>query len=267
MSRIKSTFWVTAGLLSVFVMVTLPLGLGNSLKSGIVSVFRPFLISGAVTVNSIRRHSEAIFSYRGLIKENIELNQRLSGLERQIVELQEASKENERLRGLLSFKEKVDYNIIPGRVIGRDSSVWFSSILISKGRRSGIKENMPVLSQGGLAGRIIMAGPWVSRVMLITDINSRVGILVQDSREEALATGEGTDLLRLKYLSVDSELHPGDLVITSGLDGLFPKGLIVGNIIQIQPEMDGLTRTGLVKPAADLFRLEEVLCLDIKNGS
>jgi len=265
--RIKNSFWIIIGLLSVLVIVTLPPGLRSSLKSGSVSVFRPVLTATAVTVSIIGKHTSAIFSYSNILNKNKQLRQRISDLEEEVVALRDAKIENQRLRALLSFTKKVDWPRIPARVVGRDSSVWFSSILIDKGIRAGIQKDMPVISEGGLTGRVVSTGTWASQVMLITDINSRVSIIVQRNREEGVAVGNSSNLLSIKYLSMDSDAREDDLVITSGLDGLYPKGLVVGKILRVETEPDGLTRTALVKPSVDIFKLEEVLCLDIESGS
>lgn len=266
MIRIKNSFWIIIGLLSVFIIVTLPLSLRSSLKSDSVSVAQPFLTLTTVTIEKIAKHTKAVFSYFSLLKENEKLKIQIFELEEKVVSLEEASRENQRLRGLLLFKKDSDWTLLPARVIGRDSSLWFNSILINKGKKHGIREGMPVISQGGLTGRVISAGTLASQVRLITDINSRVSVIVQDSREAGVSMGQGTNLVNIKYLSMTSGLRVDDLVITSGLDQLYPKGLVVGKIFSIRPEPDGVTRTALVRPSVDLFRLEEVLCLDIENG-
>lgn len=171
--------------------------------------------------------------------------------------------ENKRLTRILSLKPAIppSSRAFVCRVIARSPSAWNRVILIDKGRKEGIRPQMPVLSNLSLVGKVVEAGPSVSKVLLITDPNFRAGVGVQGTREQGILLGTLSGECRVKYLSGDTQAKPGDQVATAGLGGFFPKGLPVGAIERIVKEPGQAYRTAHVKPFADLGRLEEVLCV------
>ena len=191
-------------------------------------------------------------------------NERLLATNRQLradlVHLQEARLANERLRKLLHFKKEVHLPAIPAQVIGEDSSSWFRTVVIDKGSADGIKEGMPVVVADGAVGRIIRSAAHESRVLLITDASSVAAVLVQRTRTRGVCRGRG-DLLSLDFALRQEDIKVGDVVITSGTGGVFPKGLLIGHVHSVTHEAYGLFQTVTVTPAVDFSRLEEVLVL------
>lgn len=185
--------------------------------------------------------------------ENQQLRKRLAGLE-------EVRMSNERLRRLLDFREETGLPAVPARVIAVDASSWFRTVVIDKGRQDGLDEGQPVVVAEGVVGRIIKCAANQSRVMLITDASSALAVLVQRSRTRAICRGEGDSLI-LEFAQRQDDIEVGDLVITSGTGGLFPKGLVIGRTSAVKRGSFGLFQTVEVKPLVDFSRLEEVLVL------
>jgi rod shape-determining protein MreC len=192
--------------------------------------------------------------------ENARLRIEVARLRAENAQLQEASKEALRLRSLLAFKQQ-PYHTISGRVIGRDPSHWFSTVLIDRGAADGIRRNDPVVTSEGLVGRVIeTAGSW-ARVLLLLDPRSAAAVLVGQSRDAGVAEGQGQPMLRVKYLSRDSDIRPGDQVVTAGLGEIYPRGLPVGTVVSVSRTEADLFQEALVRPDADLRHLEEMLVL------
>ena len=193
--------------------------------------------------------------------ENLKLKTKVKILEARLAGMKELSLENERLKRLLIFRGRTAYKTIPAQVIGHDPSNWANIVYIDKGRNDGITPKMAITTDEGLAGKVMEAGEFLSRVMLINDPDSRIAVLVQRSREQALLCGTLSKRCRMIYISPDADVKPGDLVVTLGSGKTFPKGLLIGRIVDVFEDMGGLYRSAIIKPAADLQRLEEVLCI------
>jgi len=185
--------------------------------------------------------------------ENRRLRAELSGL----IELRQ---ENERLRSLLGFVAETAVRTTAARVIAEDASSWFRTIEIDRGSADGVTEGLPVVNAAGLVGRVVRSTPQSARVLLITDASSAVAVLVQDQRIRGVCRGQG-GALALDFALVQDDIQVGDGVITSGLGGIFPKGLVVGFVRSVHREQFGLFQTVEVEPAVDFAHLEEVLVL------
>lgn len=169
--------------------------------------------------------------------------------------------ENKRLKGLLDFKQKVSYKVIAARVIARSPDNWLSIILADKGNNSGIKRGAVVISCSGLVGRVAETTQNVSKVVLINDPEFSVSAIVQRSRQEGLVSGTLGSSLVMKYLPKESDVKVNDVVLTSGLTGRYPKGLLIGTVIDVGEEFSGLSRYAIIKPAVSLSNIEEVLII------
>jgi rod shape-determining protein MreC len=177
---------------------------------------------------------------------------------------EELQRENERLRRLLGFVEEQPRRTVAARVIAEDASSWFRTIEIDRGHDDGVVEGLPVVDAAGLIGRVVRSAPHSSRVLLITDASSAVAVLVQDQRIRGVCRGQG-GALALDFALVQDAIQVGDGVITSGLGGVFPKGLVVGYVRSVHREQFGLFQTVELEPAVDFAHLEEVLVL-LKEG-
>ncbi len=192
--------------------------------------------------------------------ENDRLHLENRRLRAELSQLQEVRLANDRLQKLLDFRETQALTALPAQVITEDASSWFRTVMIDKGSDDGIREGMPVVVAEGVAGRIIKVAPGQSRVLLITDASSAMASLVQRNRSRGVCRGRG-DTLIFDFVLRDKDIEVGDLVVTSGTGGVFPKGLPVGAVSRVVREKYGLFQVIEVAPAVDFSRLEEVLVL------
>ncbi|MFA5500951.1 MAG: rod shape-determining protein MreC [Candidatus Omnitrophota bacterium] len=204
---------------------------------------------------------DSIAPFAALREENKILHDRLGLLTRMAEETQAIHDENERLRNLLNFKKIIPYTSIVAQVVGRDPSNWSNSIIIDKGSSNGIKKNMAVMSTRGLVGRIVEPGKNYSKVLLITDPNLKVGIMIRRNRQGGVMVGRPGGRCKIIYISLDSDARIGDKVITAGFGSVFPKGILIGEIEKVGREEGRLYKYAIVRPSQDLSKLEEVLCI------
>ena len=181
-------------------------------------------------------------------------------LRAELRQLEEIRLQNERLRKLLSFVDDIDRPALPAQVIGEDSSSWARTVVIDKGSNSGLRDGLPVVAAEGVVGRVIKTAPNSARILLITDASSSVASLVQRTRTRGVAHGLGVDL-SLDYALRGADIVIGDLIVTSGMGGIFPKGLPIGVVNQVKKDEFGLFQEVNVTPAADFSLLEEVLVI------
>lgn len=180
--------------------------------------------------------------------------------------LYEVAAENRRLSALLGFRAVVPVPFRGARVIGRDPSRWYQSITVDRGSRDDAVADMGAAVPAGVVGTVVKVFPSASVVLLITDRQSAVPVIVQRIREQGIIEGTVAGRLRLKYLPPSSEIREGDVVLTSGLTASFPKGLMVGTVTRVTREEGGLYPEVEVVPSADLAALEEVLVFDLQPG-
>lgn len=204
-----------------------------------------------------------IFRGKHLVAENRKLREEMETLLEQISRLEEYERENEELRRLLSFRQrdKLKRVSIGAEVIGRNPLNWYRTIVIDRGEKDGIKRDMVVVSSEGLVGRINQVGPVTSQVILILDEGSSVSAIVQGTREHGIVQGQLTDTLKMKYLSGKTEVVSGDIVHSSGLGGIYPKGLLIGTVTSVGAADFGLTSQAEIIPAVNFSHLENVLVI------
>lgn len=207
----------------------------------------------------IRREAEGVIFYHRNFIQNEKLKKEIDLLKNRLNTLDGIYLENERLKNLLAFKQKSQQKAVAARVIGRSPDAWSSSIIIDKGRRDGIKDGLAVINYLGLIGRVVETQESISKVLLMNDPNLGASALIQRSRQEGLVSGTlGTHLI-MKYLPEKADIKIQDTVITSGLNEAYPKGLLIGTVVEINNDFSGLSRYALIKPAVNLAGIEEVL--------
>lgn len=211
-----------------------------------------------VSKNAWDRIKSPFILYSRLKDENYRLRTELDKFRFREQEFEEAMLENQRLNALLTLG-KASYNFVTyARVISSGIRQWPGVVVIDKGELEGIQKDMAVRTPYGLVGKVIEAMPSFSRVLLITDVNSSVSVRFQDSRIEGVLSGRGNGLCTLKYILRDRDMNGGELLITSGLDGIFPKGIPVGYITMIQ-RGDDLFQDIEIQPIINTSMLEEVM--------
>ena len=210
---------------------------------------------------------QQIWNFRSTAIENEQLKERLTSLETELHTARQTAAEAERLRALLNLNQQTNIKSIPARVIARDPSVWFNTITIHCGSSSGVEMNMPVVTAGGIVGRIITVGPWSSQVMLITDEKAGAGAVVgQLGQSGALGSVRGradlgVGLIEMRYVSGLEKVEVNDYVMTTGQDGIYPPGLNVGRVIDVKNGTATQAHQILIQPGAQLDHLEEVAVL------
>lgn len=197
--------------------------------------------------------------FREARMENKLLRENMANLEKELLNLKEAKLENERLRKLLDFKESEKRKFVPAFVIARDPSGLNDTVVVDRGRKDRIEKGMIVISGSGLAGRVIETGWRISRVLLITDYDSTFSGVAERTRDEGAVSGNMRAGLIMKYLDMGCDVKKGDKVITSGLYGVFEKGILIGEVVSVEPDSSGLYMNAFVKPEVDIRKLEEVL--------
>lgn len=227
----------------------------------VVDVFAPImdvLSRPAAAVN------DAVKTLRGLADLRDE-NIRLARENERLLVWQEAARrlasQNQALQSLLDFKPDPNSQSIATRVIADSGGAFVRSIVVNAGDRDGVRKGQAAVSGSGLAGRVATAGYRSARILLITDINSRVPILIESSRDRAILSGDNSGMPRLTFLPANASIKAGDRVVTSGHGGVFPPGLQIGQVV---PSGDGVMR---VKPNVSFDQLEFVRLIDFASVS
>ncbi len=191
---------------------------------------------------------------------NLLLKQENRELRAELQKVKEVSLQNARLRKLLAFVDDLDLPALPAQVIGEDASNWARTIMIDKGSAAGLKNGLPVVAAQGVVGRVIKVAPNSSRVLLVTDASSAVAALIQRTRTRGVVRGRG-DTLSVEYALRNADISKGDLLVTSGMGGVFPKGLPLGVITSVQTDQFGLFQQVSAIPTIDFSHLEEVMVI------
>ncbi|MBL7158284.1 MAG: rod shape-determining protein MreC [Candidatus Omnitrophica bacterium] len=197
-----------------------------------------------------------------LNEENLDLKRRVGELSVELSRMKQKKEQIERLEELLGFKLSLRYEAKASRVIARDIAGFRKFFVIDKGSRDGINENTPCVSLEGIVGNVVAVSPNTSKVMLITDPASRIGVTVTSSCETGLMLGSVEGQCRVIYLGLDGDIKEGDEVVTSGTSSLFPEGLPVGTIKHVGIERTKLYRYAEIIPYAEMSKIREVLAMN-----
>ena len=199
------------------------------------------------------------FSLVSVSKENDDLKKSLNQAIEKNNESHELELGNQRLRTLLSFQRSLEDRVVAAEVIGKDPSTWFKTVIIDKGKADGLQKGLPVVLPQGIAGQIIEVSDHYSKVMLIIDRNSAVDALVQRSRARGIIKGASADQCRFDFVLRKHDVQIGDTVVASGLDGVYPKGLRIGRVSDLNERNSNIFYEITVEPFVDYEKLEEVL--------
>jgi len=210
------------------------------------------------SLHGVRTFWNRYAALRDVEAENRDLRRDLQQLQVRLQEERALAQRTEELRRLLELRERAGLATTAAEVIAAGASPDFRTITIDKGASNSLARDMAVISPGGVVGRIILAGPRASKVQLIIDRNAAVGALIERTRAQGLVLGLGDAMLQMEYVPGTADVKPGDLVVTSGIDGIYPKGFVIGtvNLVDRGP---GTFHTISVQPAVDFSRLEDVL--------
>jgi len=201
----------------------------------------------------------AYFDLVNVRRENERLKAELASVKTDQSRLVELETENQHLGDLLNLKDVLGGNSIAANVIGSDANGLARTLIIGQGTRSGVRPGMAVLSFQGVVGKVITVSPHAARVLLIDDHNSALDAFDQRTRTRGIVAGVVDDGITMKYVERSQDVHPGDVVVTSGLDGIFPRGLLIGSIKSVIGAGPGMFLNVNITPAVDFRGLEQVL--------
>jgi rod shape-determining protein MreC len=208
-------------------------------------------------VGTIRAGWNGYVSLRSIYLENEVLRKRLEHAEVELQQERALADRTRNLEALLGLSQSLELQTTAARIIGGSASPDFRTVTIDKGSNQGIKTDMAVISPSGAVGRVILAGARASRVQLLIDRNAAAGALVARSRAQGVAVGAGDDRMRLEYASQAADVTAGDTLVTSGIDGIYPKGIVIGRVQTV--ERGVAYPTIVIQPEVDFSRLEDVL--------
>jgi rod shape-determining protein MreC len=258
---------MSAVLLLVLLLLSLPDQAAARVKLAISALFIPLFGLGQSTQNASGRVADVALPRGVLLNQMEQLRQENDRLRVLQMQADAVKLENDRLRQMIQMKPQTAWKPRLAKVVGRDPANWWRTVQIDLGSADGLKVNLPVMTSQGLVGRVYAVGQHRALVVLIGSPECRVAAVVEKSRENgvvgpsASATILDPNLVELSYLTRNSKLEPGQLVYTSGLGGIFPQGILIGNIVDTQTVEHGLYVEARIKLAVNVNQLEEVWVL------
>ncbi len=248
--------------LSIAIIVMGQRGMLSSLESGLLAPLAPIQAFVSSIFNNIYNTLNAPSDLEALRRRNAELEQQVARLTGENAQLREAEAQFKVISALLDYAQSNPRRTYQAAdVVGRDESLFLSYVLLNRGARDGIALGMVVVTDQGLVGAITEVTANASKVLLITDVSAAVNVRVQESRAEGVVTGQQSGELRLNFISVDVDLKPGDLVLTSGLGDRFPIGIVVGKVASVRKRTQDVFQEADITSAIDFNRLESVLII------
>ena len=261
------SYYLAFGLVALLALValSLPDRTAQRVKLAVGALYLPLFGLAGSFQGLADQAGAQLLPRKTLLREVDSLRRENGELRLRLAQLEEAWRENQRLRQALQWRDRLPWRVKAARVVGQDPSNWWRNVHIDLGSRDGIRPNLTVLTADGLVGRVAEVGFARSRVLLIGDPGCRVAAQVQETREKGsiIHSGSSLDLLvvELTYLPGTAACRPGHTVITSGDGGIFTNGIPVGTIIEVRTNEFGLYLEARVRLAANLNRLEEVWVL------
>lgn len=233
----------------------------HAVRSGVTTITSPVRFVGSAVAAPFNAIGN-VFSNLTVSQDTLdELKKQNEELTSKVAELSEAQKTAERLEGLVGLQSTYNLKSTAARIVGASGDAWTSTVTIDKGSADGLSINMPVTSSAGVIGQIIEVSAKTSTVRLIGDENSGVSAMVQDTRAQGMLQGQADGTLRLEYVSVDSDVKVGDIIVTSGIGGVFPKGLPLGTVSSVEKSANDVYYTIVVRAQATAENNEEVLVI------
>lgn len=249
-------FGLAVSLVIIFFVFITPLS--NKTTLSVNSLFRiPTKI-----VSYIFQTGYELLHFKSIANENRRLHNETDALKSKLTTLDEALSENKRLKEILAVKDKLPARAVVSRVTGRDFSNWSESLIIDKGSKDGVHEDIAVLANGAIIGKITASGRTSARVSLITDPEIRVAVISQRGRIGGLLYGIGRGRSIMKFIPNEADIKPGDLIVTSSISGIYPKGFLVGKVLNVKFELNKLYRFAVIEPAVKAMAVEEVIVVE-----
>ncbi len=233
----------------------------RKVQAGVYHLFAPFLSTGSGLQKQISSVQTGLKSLQELEKDNANLRVENRELKATNKALTDVEHEVNRLRHALNYRERSEFKLVPAEIMARDASTWWRTVTINRGKDDGVESDMPVVTDEGLVGKTTTVSKNISVVLLVSDENCKVAASVEGTREQGIVSGERvigglTPLLNLNFLTKQANLQPEQKVLTTGVGGVFPRGLVIGRVKSFKVrELDGQAQ---LVPAVDLSQLEDV---------
>jgi rod shape-determining protein MreC len=237
----------------------------SALRALLIGIFSPLQRGADGAFGALSSAWYGYVDLRGVREENRRLKEEVGRLEQALWMERDVVASYRRLASVLELAERIPGDPVVAEVIGLDASAWFRTITVNRGTAHGVALNAPVVASGGLVGRVISVGSDVAQIQLLTDRDCSVGALLARTRARGVVAGSGEQAsptgLTLNYVSNLEDVAGGDVIVTSGMDGIYPKGIAIGRVASVR-NGPRLFKLVTVEPAANLDRLEEVFILE-----
>jgi rod shape-determining protein MreC len=238
----------------------------NVIERGVMTVFAPVMSEASRLSTFFEAAWDNYIDLVNVRHENLRLREDIKTLNGRIVAAEEAFLANQRLTRLLDMKNAVKSPTLAATVIGEDLTAWFRTLVINRGSSSGLTEGMAVVAADGVIGQIVKVAPNTSRVLLLTDHASGIAATIQRSRARGVIKGKGEGFCSLEFTTREEDVKVGDMVVTSGIGGVFPKGLPVGEVTMVKRGEYGIFQTVTIRPSVNIAHLEDILIV-LRNGN
>jgi len=257
--------WIVV-ILVVLILLNLPDVVSGRVKAVLREAVAPLQQVFSVFSFRVKEAVTALRGIGGAVRENREMAGELTRLRGHVRHLHEVENENIELRNQLLFSRRSERELVPCEVIGRDISGWWHSVRLWNGRSDGLQTNQAAITADGLVGKVIDVSSHTSDVLLISDPKCRISVRISRTGSFGISVGRGSSLAgeamcQLDFIDKNSEVRPGDEVVTSGLGGVFPRGLLVGYIEKVFQDESGLYQSAEIVPTADLGKLAYVFVI------
>lgn len=231
----------------------------NFIERGILTVFAPVMKPAARVSGFFEDTWGNYLNLVGVRQENLRLRDDIKELNTRIIAAAETALENQRLEKLLGVRNSIREPSLTVSIVGEDLSSWFKTVVIDQGSSSGIAEGMPVVAADGVVGQVVKVTSGTSRVLLLTDHSSGIAATIQRSRARGVVKGKGDGLCSLEFTTREEDVKVGDMVVTSGIGGVFLKGTPIGEVTMVKRGEYGIFQTVTIRPLVNISHLEEAL--------
>ena len=231
----------------------------NSIERTVLTLLAPVIRPASGISRNIEDIWDGYVRLVDIQRENVRLRDDIRSLNTRVLEANEALLANQRLVRLLDMKKAIQPATVAASVVGEDAAPWFRTLVVNRGSSSSIRQGMAVVAADGVVGQTVKVAGETSRVLLLTDHSSGISATIQRSRARGVVKGKGEMLCSLEFTTREEDVKIGDLVITSGIGGVFPRGVPIGEVTMVKRGEYGIFQTVSIRPSVNLAHLEEVL--------